>query len=81
MTRFAQWLARHSITALRISLEPVIAGFWALSGTSPAEALVMQATETLAFGAVSGTTAVVITAVLETATLPAPAGICPLLWG
>jgi uncharacterized membrane protein YkgB len=69
MTRFAQALARHSITALRISLGLVIAGFGALKfipGASPAEALVMQTTEALTFGVVSDTTAVVITAVLET---------------
>ena len=68
MTRFANWLAQHSITALRISLGLVIAGFGALKfipGASPAEALVMQTTEVLTFGVVSGTTAVVITAVLE----------------
>lgn len=69
LTRFARWLARHSITALRISLGLVIAGFGALKfipGASPAEALVMQTTEALTLGAVSGTQAVVITAVLET---------------
>ena len=67
MTRLAQWLAQHSITALRISVGLVIAGFGALKfipGASPAEALVMQTTEALTFGVVSGTTAVVITAVL-----------------
>jgi putative oxidoreductase len=69
MTRFAQWLAQHSITALRISLGLVIAGFGALkfiAGASPAEALVKQTTEALTFGVVSGTAAVVITALLET---------------
>jgi putative oxidoreductase len=69
LTRLAQWLAQHSITALRISLGLVIAGFGALKfipGASPAEALVMQTTEALTFGVVSGTTAVVITAALET---------------
>jgi putative oxidoreductase len=69
LTRFAQWLAQHSITALRISLGLVIAGFGALKfipGASPAEELVMQTTEALTFGVLSGTTAVVITAVLET---------------
>jgi putative oxidoreductase len=63
LTRFAQWLAQHSITALRISLGLVIAGFGALKfipGASPAEALVMQTTEASTFGVVSGTTAVVI---------------------
>jgi putative oxidoreductase len=69
LTKFAHWLAQHSITALRISLGLIIAGFGALKfipGASPAEALVMQTTDTLTFGVVSGTTAVVITAMLET---------------
>lgn len=69
LTRFVRWLAPHSITALRISLGLVIAGFGALKfipGASPAEALVIQTTDALTFGVVSGTTAVVITAVLET---------------
>jgi hypothetical protein len=72
-TRFARWLAhwlaKHSITALRISLGLVIAGFGVLKfipGASPAEALVMRTTEVLTFGVVSGTAAVVITAALET---------------
>ena len=67
--RFAAWLAEHSVTALRISLGLVIAGFGALKfipGASPAEELVIQTTEALTFGAVTGTTAVVLTAVLET---------------
>lgn len=53
LTRFARWLAQHSITALRISLGLVIAGFGALKfipGASPAEALVMQTTEALTLG-------------------------------
>ena len=52
LTRLAQWLARHSITALRISLGLVIAGFGALRfipGASPAESLVMHTTEALTF--------------------------------
>jgi putative oxidoreductase len=68
MARFAQWLAQYSITALRLSLGLVIAGFGALKlipGASPAEALVMKTTEALTFGAVSGTPAVIITAALE----------------
>lgn len=65
----ASWLAAHSITALRISLGLVIAGFGVLKffpGASPAEGLVMRTTEVLSLGMVTGTTAVVITAVLET---------------
>ncbi len=67
--RIASWLAAHSITALRISLGLVIAGFGVLKffpGASPAEGLVMRTTEALTFGMVGGTTAVVVTAVLET---------------
>jgi putative oxidoreductase len=63
------WLARHSITVLRISLGVVFLAFGALkffSGASPAEALVMRTIDTLSLGIVSGTTAVVLTAVLET---------------
>jgi hypothetical protein len=66
---FATWLAAHSVTGLRISLGLVIAGFGALKfipGASPAEELVIQTTEALTFGAVTGTTAVVVTAALET---------------
>lgn len=68
--RTARWLAAYSITALRVSLGLVILGFGVLKfvpGASPAEGLVMQATEQLTFGMVTGTTAVVATAVVETA--------------
>ena len=64
-----QWLARHSITLLRISLGVVFLAFGALKfvpGASPAEALVMRTVDTLTLGVVSGTTAVIITAVMET---------------
>lgn len=63
------WLAAHSITALRVSLGLVFLGFGALKfvpGASPAEALVMRTFDTLSLGLVSGTTAVVVTAVVET---------------
>lgn len=69
VTRLAEWLAKHSVTALRISLGLVIAGFGVpkfIPGASPAEQLVIQTTEALTFGAVTGTTAVVLTAALET---------------
>lgn len=69
MNAARDWLTAHSITALRISLGLVIAGFGALKyvpGASPAEALVMQTTEALTFGIVDGRTAVLATAVLET---------------
>ena len=65
----AVWLTAHSITALRISLGLVILGFGALKfipGASPAEDLVMRTTDVLTLGLVSGTVAVVATAVLET---------------
>ena len=67
--RIAVWLAAHSVTALRISLGLVILGFGALKfipGASPAEDLVMRTTDVLTFGVVSGTAAVVATAILET---------------
>lgn len=67
--RAASWLATHSITALRVSLGLVFLGFGALkfvAGASPAEALVMRTVDTLSLGLVTGTSAVVITAVLET---------------
>ena len=65
----AVWLTAHSITALRISLGLVILGFGALKfipGASPAEEIVMRTTDVLTLGLVSGTVAVVATAVLET---------------
>lgn len=67
--RLARSLAAHSVTALRISLGLVILGFGALKfvpGASPAEGLAMQATEMLTFGMVSGTEAVIATALVET---------------
>lgn len=65
----AAWLAAHSVTALRVSLGLVFLGFGVLKfvpGASPAEALVMRTIDTLSLGLVSGTLAVLITAVLET---------------
>ncbi|WP_147919188.1 DoxX family protein [Ruania zhangjianzhongii] len=62
-------LARYSIAALRISLGLVIVGFGALKyfpGASPAAELAARTVEVLSFGLVSGTTAVVATAVVET---------------
>ena len=67
--KVAVWLTAHSITALRISLGLVILGFGALKfipGASPAEDLVMRTTDVLTLGLVSGTVAVVATAILET---------------
>ena len=65
---FGRFLAAHSITALRVSLGLIIAGFGSLKfvpGWSPAEGLVMKAVEGMTFGMVTGTTAVVATAALE----------------
>jgi len=67
--RMARWLATHSVSALRVSLGLVILGFGALKyvpGASPAEDLAMQTTEALTLGVVSGTAAVVATALVET---------------
>jgi putative oxidoreductase len=65
----ASWLTMHSVTALRISLGLIIFGFGMLKyfpGASPAEPLVMRTVDALTFGLVSGTPAVVATAVVET---------------
>lgn len=63
------WLAERSIAMLRISLGLVILGFGVLKyfpGVSPAEPLVMRTVDALTFGALTGTPAVVTTAVVET---------------
>ena len=63
------WLAAHSVTLLRISLGLVILGFGVLKffpGVSPAEPLVMRTVDTLTLGLLTGTPAVVATAVVET---------------
>lgn len=65
----AAWLAAYSVTALRISLGLVITGFGALKfvpGASPAEGLAMQTVEALTLGLLGGTSAVVVTAIVET---------------
>lgn len=64
----AGWLARHSITALRVSLGLVFLGFGVLKffpGASPAEALVERTLSTLSLGMVTGRTALLVTAVTE----------------
>ncbi|MEJ3748853.1 DoxX family protein [Actinomycetes bacterium KLBMP 9797] len=66
--RLSYWLARHSIGILRVSLGVVFLGFGALKfvpGASPAEALVVRTLETLSLGLVSGTGALLVTAVAE----------------
>jgi len=67
--RVTALLAAHSVAALRISLGLVIIGFGALKyfpGASPAADLAAQTVEVLSFGMVTGTTAVVATALVET---------------
>lgn len=67
--RLAGWLAQYSVPALRVSLGLVILGFGVLKfipGASPVESLVVATTEALTFGIVGGTTAMVVTAALET---------------
>ena len=64
----AKLLAAHSVSALRISLGLIIAGFGALKfvpGWSPAEQLVMKAVNAMTFGMLTGHTAVAATAALE----------------
>lgn len=66
--RLAGWLARHSITALRVSLGLVFLGFGVLKfipGASPAEELAVRTLETLTFGVISGGTALLVTAIAE----------------
>jgi uncharacterized membrane protein YphA (DoxX/SURF4 family) len=66
--RAAGILARYSVDALRISLGVVFLAFGFLKffpGASPAAALVERTIETLTLGMLSGTTAVVMTAVIE----------------
>jgi hypothetical protein len=69
LARLAAVLAAHSVTALRVSLGLIITGFGILKyfpGASPAADLAAQTVGVLTFGAVTGTTAVVATAVVET---------------
>ncbi len=61
-------LARYSVTALRVSLGVVFLAFGALKfvpDASPAAALVERTIDALTFGVVSGTAAVVLTAIVE----------------
>lgn len=63
------WLARHSVTILRVSLGLVFLGFGLLKffpGASPAEALAVRTLDTLTFGILSGDTALLVTAAVET---------------
>lgn len=72
LTRFEEvtheWLVRHSVTALRISLGAVFLGFGALKlvpGVSPAENLVATTTRILTFGWLPADVTIVLTATLE----------------
>jgi uncharacterized membrane protein YphA (DoxX/SURF4 family) len=63
------WMARNGITLLRISLGIIFLWFGLLKffpALSPAESLAARTIETLTFGLMPGTTAVIILAVWET---------------
>lgn len=65
-----RWLARHSITLLRVSMGAIIFGYGVLKyfpGVSPAENLVQTATHLLTFGLVPDKVALVLVATLECA--------------
>lgn len=69
ITILASFLARWSVPALRVALGLVFLGFGALKfvpGASPAESIAARTIEILTFGLVGGTTAVILTAMLET---------------
>jgi putative oxidoreductase len=64
----ADWLARHSINVLRVSLGLVFLGFGVLKffpGLSPAESLVVRTLDTLSFGLLPGGAALILTAISE----------------
>jgi uncharacterized membrane protein YphA (DoxX/SURF4 family) len=66
--RAVRWLSRYSIGILRISLGLIFLGFGVpkfFPGVSPAEGLVTRTLDTLTFGVITGTTALVLTAVVE----------------
>ena len=68
--QLAQWLATHSVTALRISLGLVFLGFGVLKffpGVSPAESLAGQTFNILTFGLVPDRVGLVMIAGLESA--------------
>ncbi len=63
-----RWLAKYSVTLLRISLGLVFFGFGVLKffpGVSPVEDLVSKTFDVLTFGMVHGDTAVLLTAIAE----------------
>ncbi len=63
-----EWLARHSIDILRVSLGLVFLAFGVLKfvpGLSPAQDLVIRTIDTLTFGMISGEAALLLTALAE----------------
>lgn len=67
--RLGAALAARSITALRVSLGLVFLGFGVLKfvpGLSPAEPLVVRTLDTLSFGLIPASAALILTAVMET---------------
>jgi len=69
VTALARFLTRWSVPALRVALGLVFLAFGILKflpGASPAEEIAARTIETLTLGVVSGTTAVILTAVVET---------------
>jgi len=69
VTALARVLTRWSVPALRVALGLVFLGFGVLKffpGASPAEEIAARTVETLTFGLVPATAAVLLTAVMET---------------
>ena len=69
LVRVSAWLNAHSITVLRISLGLVFlvfASFKFVPGLSPAEDLAVATIEKLTFGMVTGSSALLLTAITET---------------
>jgi len=67
--RAGQWLARYSITILRVSLGLVFLGFGVLKffpGLSPAESLAARTLDILTFGLLPDRTGLIMVATLET---------------
>jgi uncharacterized membrane protein YphA (DoxX/SURF4 family) len=68
--RVTRWLARWSITILRVGLGAIFLGFGLLKffpGFSPAEELVVQTLDALTFGVIPARVGVVLVAALECA--------------
>ncbi len=69
IARMSAWLNAHSIAILRVSLGLTFLAFGALKfvpGLSPAEDLAVATIDRLTFGLISGSSALVLTAVTET---------------